>query len=128
MNTPDYGDNIEINVETAYLAQQSDPAGKRFVFSYQITITNHNPVAVQLLRRRWVITDGNQQVQEVEGEGVVGETPIIEPDQSYQYTSGAVLTTSVGSMQGYYQMRDEAGEKFRAMIPTFTLARPNALH
>ncbi|MFW1677461.1 Co2+/Mg2+ efflux protein ApaG [Pontibacter sp. JAM-7] len=128
MNSPDFGNNIEICIETAYLPQQSDPAGKRFVFSYQITITNHNPVAVQLLRRRWVITDGNQQVQEVEGEGVVGETPIIEPDQSYRYTSGAVLATSVGSMQGYYQMRDEAGEKFRAPIPTFTLARPNALH
>lgn len=122
------GNNVDINVETAYQAKQSDPESKRFVFSYCITITNNNTTAVQLLNRHWLITDGNQHIQEVNGEGVVGEQPIIEPDASYTYTSGAVLATSVGSMQGHYEMSTEEGETFKAPINAFTLARPNALH
>ncbi|PIE24870.1 MAG: Co2+/Mg2+ efflux protein ApaG [Neptuniibacter caesariensis] len=122
------GDNVNINVETAYQAKQSDPESKRFVFSYCITITNHNDTPVQLLNRHWLITDGNQHIQEVNGEGVVGEQPVIEPDSSYTYTSGAVLATSVGSMQGHYEMTTQAGELFKAPINAFTLARPNALH
>ncbi|WP_286239847.1 Co2+/Mg2+ efflux protein ApaG [Neptuniibacter halophilus] len=128
MDNLELGNNVSIIVETNYLDKQSDPESKRFVFSYQITITNHNPVPVQLLNRHWLITDGNQHVQEVNGEGVVGEQPVIAPDQSYSYTSGAVLATSVGSMQGHYEMRSDDGELFKAPIYAFTLARPNALH
>ncbi|MCV6609695.1 MAG: Co2+/Mg2+ efflux protein ApaG [Amphritea sp.] len=120
--------NIAINVETAYLPEQSDPDKKRYVFSYHITITNHADQPVQLLRRRWVIVDGDEQVQEVEGEGVVGEQPVIAPEQSYSYTSGTVLATRVGSMQGHYQMQTDDGETFKAAIEPFTLAQPNALH
>lgn len=128
MDPFEYGRNIEIDVETAYLPEQSDPEAHRFVFSYHITITNHNPAPVQLVSRRWLITDGNEQVQEVEGEGVVGEQPLIEPHESFSYTSGTVLATEVGSMQGHYTMRTEEDEPFIAPIPPFTLAQPNALH
>lgn len=127
MISPDAQD-IAINVETAYLPEQSDPDKKRFVFSYHITITNHAEQAVQLLRRRWLIVDGDEQIQEVEGEGVVGEQPVIAPDQSYSYTSGTVLATRVGSMQGHYQMQTDDGATFQAPIEPFTLAQPNALH
>ncbi|WP_036229868.1 Co2+/Mg2+ efflux protein ApaG [Marinobacterium jannaschii] len=122
------GNNVDIAVETAYLPDQSDPESKRFVFSYHITITNRNEQPVQLLNRRWMIVDGNEQVQEVEGEGVVGEQPVIAPDESYSYTSGTVLATSVGSMQGQYQMKADDGQTFTAPITPFTLAKPNALH
>ncbi|RTE66790.1 Co2+/Mg2+ efflux protein ApaG [Amphritea opalescens] len=124
----DTSHNIDINVKTAYLPEQSDPEKKRFVFSYHITITNLEPQPVQLLRRRWLIVDGDEQVQEVEGEGVIGEQPIIEPQDSYSYTSGTVLATRVGSMQGHYQMKTHDGETFNADIEPFTLALPNALH
>ncbi|WP_428036699.1 Co2+/Mg2+ efflux protein ApaG [Amphritea sp.] len=120
--------NIAINVETAYLPEQSDPEKKRYVFSYHITITNHAPQPVQLIRRRWLIVDGDELVQEVEGEGVIGEQPVIEPQQSYSYTSGTVLATRVGSMQGHYQMKTSDGQTFNADIKPFTLALPNALH
>lgn len=128
MDATDYSRNIEINVVTAYLPDQSEPDAHRFVFSYQISITNHNAESVQLLRRKWRITDGNEHVQEVEGEGVVGEKPVIEPGQTYEYTSGTVLATEVGSMQGQYQMVTAEGTDFSAPISAFTLAQPNALH
>lgn len=120
--------NIDIHVRTAYLPEQSDPEKKRYVFSYHITITNHEQQPVQLLRRRWLIIDGDEQVQEVEGEGVIGEQPIIESQESYSYTSGTVLATRVGSMQGHYQMKTNDGQTFNADIEPFTLALPNALH
>jgi len=128
MDPFEYGRNIQIDVETAYLPEQSDPEAQRFVFSYHITVTNHNPTPVKLVSRRWLITDGNEQVQEVVGEGVVGEQPLIEPQQSFSYTSGTVLATEVGSMQGHYEMLTETDERFIAPIPPFTLAQPNALH
>ncbi|KDE40967.1 MAG: Co2+/Mg2+ efflux protein ApaG [Nitrincola lacisaponensis] len=128
MNTSSLGDNIQIHIETAYLNEQSDPEAHRYVFSYHITITNHNSFPVQLISRRWVITDGNEQIQEVMGEGVVGEQPVIQPGESYSYTSGTVLPTEVGSMQGHYAMVSEALGEFIAPIPPFTLALPNALH
>ncbi|WP_420554905.1 Co2+/Mg2+ efflux protein ApaG [Neptuniibacter marinus] len=128
MDNMSLGDKITIEVNTAYLDKQSDPDSKRYVFSYQITITNHNPIPVQLLNRYWLITDGNQHIQEVQGEGVVGEQPVIKPNSSYTYTSGSVLTTSVGSMQGHYEMSTDEGELFKAPITPFTLASPNALH
>jgi len=120
--------NVDIDVKTHYLADQSDPDSQRFVFSYEITITNHNPLPVKLLSRRWMIVDGNEHVQEVTGDGVVGEQPTIEPEQSYSYTSGTVLATRVGSMQGHYCMISDQGEEFNAPIKPFTLAQPNALH
>ncbi len=120
--------NIAINVETSYLPEQSDPDKKRFVFSYHITITNHANQPVQLLNRSWLIVDGDEQVQEVKGEGVVGEQPVIDPTESYSYTSGTVLATNVGSMQGHYEMKAEDGQTFNAEIAPFTLAQPNALH
>lgn len=128
MHSSDYSHNIEIRVATAYLPEQSEPEAHRFVFSYQIKITNHNAESVQLLSRRWRITDGNEHVQEVEGEGVVGEKPVIEPGHTYEYTSGTVLATEVGSMQGQYHMVTADNEPFEALIPPFTLAQPNALH
>jgi len=124
----DVSHNIAIQVETAYLPEQSDPEKKRKVFSYNITITNNEPQPVQLLRRHWRIVDGDEQAQEVEGEGVIGEQPVIEPQQSYSYTSGTVLATRVGSMQGHYLMKTSDGEKFNADIEPCTLALPNALH
>ena len=128
MDNMSLGEQITIDVQTAYLDKQSDPDSKRFVFSYSITITNNNSIPVQLLNRHWLITDGNQHIQEVQGEGVVGEQPVIEPNTSYTYTSGAVLTTSVGSIQGHYEMSTNEGELFKAPISPFTLASPNALH
>ncbi|MBA4503148.1 Co2+/Mg2+ efflux protein ApaG [Marinobacterium marinum] len=128
MDATDYSRHITIHVATAYLPDQSEPEAHRFVFSYQISITNNNADSVQLLHRKWRITDGNEHVQEVEGEGVVGEKPVIEPGQTYEYTSGTVLATEVGSMQGLYGMEAADGSPFNALIPPFTLALPNALH
>lgn len=119
---------IHIKIETRYMAAQSAPEENRYAFAYTITITNQGERRVQLLSRHWLITDGNNQVQEVQGEGVVGEQPIIEPGESYRYTSGALLDTAVGSMEGSYQMIDETGETFDAPIPTFALTQPGALH
>lgn len=128
MSATALGDNVAIEVTSQYQAEQSDPDSNRFVFAYHITITNRNPQPVQLLSRRWLIVDGDQKTQEVEGEGVVGEQPVIAADDSYSYTSGAVLATSVGSMQGHYNMVTDDGDEFIAPISPFTLARPNALH
>lgn len=119
---------IDIKVETHYLDEQSDPDNKRYVFSYFITITNETPEEIQLLSRYWMITDGDQKIQEVEGDGVIGEQPKIEPGKSYSYSSGTVIATEVGSMMGHYKMISESGSHFDAPIPTFTLALPNALH
>lgn len=119
---------IKIEIATRFLPNQSDPESHRFVFSYEITITNENNQAVKLLSRRWVVTDGNEHVQEIEGEGVVGEQPVIQAHDSYKYTSGTVLATHVGSMFGHYSMETAEGEPFNAPIPAFTLAQPNALH
>ena len=121
-------ENIQIAVVTKFEAEQSDVNAKRFVFSYKITIKNTAAHNVQLLSRRWVVTDGNQNQQEIQGEGVIGEQPIIAPNASYQYSSGAVLETNVGSMYGHYNMITEQGDKFKAQISAFTLAKPNSLH
>jgi len=121
---------IKVEVTPEYIEDQSTPEEQRYVFSYHIDIHNHGDKAVQLLTRHWLITDGNGQVQEVQGEGVVGETPVIEPGSSYHYSSGAVLSTEVGSMRGHYGMKlfGEDEETFKAQIPVFTLAVPSALH
>lgn len=119
---------ILIDVATQYIEEQSHPENDQFVFSYTINICNIGTLTAQLLSRHWIITDANNDVQEVKGEGVVGEQPIIEPGASYTYTSGVVLNTSVGHMQGSYQMLSEDGQLFDAPIDAFTLARPHALH
>ncbi|PHS72345.1 MAG: Co2+/Mg2+ efflux protein ApaG [Cycloclasticus sp.] len=120
--------NIQVNVDTAYIASSSEPEAARYVFAYSITIKNNGNVEAQLVSRHWVITDSNGKVQEVHGEGVVGEQPHIQPGESFEYTSGAVLETSVGAMQGSYDMMDADGEKFTALIPTFSLSIPRTLH
>ncbi|UCE90252.1 MAG: Co2+/Mg2+ efflux protein ApaG [Pseudomonadota bacterium] len=120
--------NIEVDVETDYVPEQSDPDGERFVFSYTITIRNTGSVSAQLLTRHWVITDAEGKVQEVRGEGVVGEQPHLSPGEGFRYTSGTIIATPVGSMQGSYQMVADDGVEFEADIPPFTLSMPNTLH
>ncbi len=119
---------ILVDVATSFIDEQSDPQENQFVFSYTITITNIGELPAQLLSRHWIITDANNEVQEVQGEGVVGEQPIIEPGARYTYNSGVVLKTKVGHMQGSYQMLSEDGHLFSAPIDAFTLALPHALH
>ena len=119
---------FSVSVETAYVPDQSDDAQNRYVFSYTITITNVGSVAAQLISRHWIITDASSQVQEVRGLGVVGAQPLLQPDESFQYTSGCVLTTPVGTMQGSYQIVAEDGTQFEAPIPVFTLSIPRTLH
>jgi ApaG protein len=119
---------IRVEVETAYLEDQSEPRERRYVFSYTITIRNEGDVPAKLLTRHWVITDANGRVQEVRGDGVVGEQPHLKPGQGFRYSSGAVLETPVGAMQGSYQMVTDDGARFDADIPAFRLAMPGMLH
>jgi ApaG protein len=118
---------IRIEVETAYLDEQSDPKERRYVFSYTITIRNEGAVSARLMTRHWVITDANGKVQEVRGDGVVGEQPHLKPGQGFRYSSGAVLETPVGAMQGSYQMVTDDGLRFDAPIAAFRLAMPGIL-
>lgn len=120
--------NTQVEVETAYIEEQSDPEQSRYVFSYTITIRNQGSVPAKLLTRHWIITDAEGKVQEVEGEGVVGEQPHLKPGDGFRYTSGTVLETPVGSMHGTYQMIADDGVEFEAEIPAFTLAMPRTLH
>lgn len=119
---------IKIDVITRYLPEQSAPAENRFVFAYTITISNRGLNAVRLLSRHWRITDANNRVQEVRGEGVVGEQPLIDVGDSYTYTSGSMLETPVGTMEGSYHMIGTDGQRFDTPIPVFSLAQPGALH
>ena len=119
---------IQVSVETSYLAEQSDPGGERFAFSYTITIRNDGAEAAKLLRRHWIITDANGKVQEVRGDGVVGEQPYLAPGQRFRYSSGAIIETPVGTMQGSYQMRTDEGVQFDASIAPFRLATPGILN
>jgi ApaG protein len=119
---------INISVHTAYLPEQSEPDAERFVFSYTITIRNDGDGPARLLKRHWVITDANGEVQEVRGEGVVGEQPYLRPGESFRYTSGTVLATPVGSMEGEYEMVADNGERFLAPIAAFSLSVPRTLH
>ena len=117
-----------VTVKTQYLPEQSAPDQGRHVFSYTIRVVNTGTAGAQLISRHWVITDGNGKVEEVRGEGVVGEQPRLEPGEAFTYTSGAVLQTAVGSMQGSYHMSGDDGTEFDAPIPAFTLAVPRTLH
>ncbi|HAI96965.1 MAG: Co2+/Mg2+ efflux protein ApaG [Cycloclasticus sp.] len=120
--------DIKVDVDATYIASSSEPEAARYVFAYSITIKNVGTVEAQLLSRHWIITDSNGKVQEVHGEGVVGEQPHLQPGESFQYTSGAVIETSIGAMQGSYHMLDADGEKFTATIPPFSLSTPRTLH
>ncbi|MDC9720019.1 MAG: Co2+/Mg2+ efflux protein ApaG [Gammaproteobacteria bacterium] len=128
MSTSSNNYDVNIGVKTEFLAEQSDPTRNRYVFAYKVTITNSGVQSAQLMSRKWVITDGDGKIQEVSGDGVVGQQPIIEPGQRHQYTSGTVLETKVGSMRGCYSMIAADGHEFSAPIPSFTLSYPNALH
>ena len=119
---------INIAVRVNYIPEQSDEADNRFVFAYTITITNIGQATAKLVSRHWVITDANRHVQEVRGQGVVGEQPKLNPGQSFEYTSGTVLSTQVGTMSGSYQMVAEDGTQFEALIPQFVLSVPRVLH
>lgn len=120
--------HILVDVETTYLAQESDPDQARYLFAYTITIKNHSQIAARLLSRYWKITGGDGHEQEVEGDGVVGLHPYLAPEQEFTYTSAAMLDTPVGMMQGHYKMVGDDGEKFEVAIPAFTLAVPRTLH
>jgi len=124
---PSSANKIRVDVETAYVDEQSDPNEHRFVFSYTITIRNEGAVPARLLTRHWIITDANGKVQEARGDGVVGEQPHLKPGQGFRYTSGAVIETPVGAMQGTYEMIDDAGRRFDAPIQPFRLAMPGIL-
>ena len=119
---------IQVSVQVRYLADQSNETDNRYVFAYTITLTNEGGHAVQLLSRHWIITDANSHVQEVNGKGVVGEQPVIKPGQSFEYTSGTVLATQVGTMSGSYQMQVVDGGEFSVPIPQFVLSVPRVLH
>ena len=119
---------ITITPVSNFIPEQSDESSDRYIFAYTITITNNGEVTAQLVSRRWLITDSNQQTQEVQGMGVVGEQPRIKPGESYEYTSGTALATPVGTMSGSYQMVAEDGHAFDAEIPEFVLSMPRVLH
>jgi len=119
---------IQVSVKTTFLPAQSAPDQNRYVFAYTITITNSGEIPAKLITRHWVITDANNRIQEVRGDGVVGEQPYIAPGMSFEYTSGTVLETPVGVMKGTYQMVADDGTSFDAEIPAFTLSTPRTLH
>ena len=119
---------VDVTVKVNYLEEQSDEAEDRFVFAYTVTLINHGSSTVQLISRHWIITDAEQHVQEVRGKGVVGEQPVLKPGQSFEYSSGTVLATQVGTMSGSYQMRADDGTEFNADIPQFVLSIPRTLH
>ena len=119
---------IDIDVKPVYIAEQSDPLNNHFVFSYTVTIHNSGSFPARLLSRHWIIIDGDGQVQEVKGEGVIGEQPHLQPGEGFKYTSGTFMNTPFGTMHGSYQMISDSGEKFNAEIPSFQLIAPNTLH
>ncbi len=120
--------DIRIQVATNYMDDQSEPDSDRYVFAYTITIANNGDIPARLISRHWIITDANGKVQEVTGDGVVGEQPHLNPGEEFRYSSGAVLETPVGAMQGLYRMEADNGVNFDAPIAPFTLAVPGVLH
>ena len=119
---------ISVDVKTSYVDSQSSEAENRFVFSYTVKITNTGAIGAKLLTRHWLVTDANGKIQEVHGEGVVGEQPYLQPGQSYEYTSGTILETAIGTMGGSYQMIDDRGQPFDAPVNEFVLSSPRTLH
>ena len=124
----DVSAGIQIDVETLYVESESDPQKNRFVFAYTITIRNVGETPARLMTRHWVIRDANGKVQEVQGDGVVGEQPHLKPGEGFQYTSGTMLETSMGTMGGSYQMVTDDGSVFKAPIEDFLLSAPRTLH
>lgn len=120
-------EGVRVKVEARYLPHQSVPATNRFVFAYTVTISNEGEETVKLQSRHWVITDGNGKVENVRGEGVVGEKPVLKPTESFKYTSGCILETTWGTMNGTYEMHREDGSTFDAEIGAFMLNTPFAL-
>ena len=120
--------DIAVSAATQYLPEQSDEATGRYVFAYTITLRNTGSLAAQLISRHWIITDSQGLVQEVRGLGVVGAQPLLQPGESFEYTSGASIATAVGTMRGSYQMLAEDGARFEAPIAEFTLSVPRVLH
>jgi len=120
--------NIQVTVGTQYIETESNPEANRFVFAYTISIENRGEIAAKLLSRHWIITDANNRVQEVKGKGVIGEQPYLRPGESFEYTSGTMMETPVGSMQGTYQMVADDQHHFDAIIEPFTLALPRMLN
>lgn len=120
--------DIRVDVVTRYLPEQSDPESDRYVFSYAITINNVGSIAAQLISRHWLITDADGKIQEVRGLGVVGNQPLLQPGEKFEYASGSALETPVGTMKGSYQMVAEDGTQFDATIPEFVLSMPRVLH
>lgn len=121
-------DLVAVQVSTRYLPDHLPDSADKYAFAYQITIRNHNTFPVTLESRYWLITDANNKRSEVQGDGVVGKQPTIAPGESFQYTSGAVIDTPVGSMQGYYVMTTQDGRSFKTPIAPFSLALPNAIN
>jgi ApaG protein len=119
---------LHIDVATRFLDDQSAPDENRYAFAYTIRIRNSGDAPARLMTRHWIITDANGKVQEVRGDGVVGEQPWLRPGDHFEYTSGAVLETNVGTMRGSYQLVADDGTAFDAPIATFTLAVPRTLH
>jgi ApaG protein len=120
--------DIRIDVETRFLDDKSTPRENRYVFAYTINIRNEGSQAARLVARHWIITDANGKVQEVRGDGVVGEQPWMRPGDNFEYTSGAVLETAVGTMRGSYRMLADDGTWFEAPIAEFTLSIPRTIH
>lgn len=119
---------LEVGVETTYIDDQSDPDADRYVFAYTITISNTGKTPAKLVNRHWLITDSNGKIQEVRGEGVVGEQPHLKPGEVFRYTSGTVIETPVGTMEGEYEMLGDDGYAFQAPVDRFSLSVPRVLH
>jgi ApaG protein len=119
---------VRVQVKSSYVPERSSPRDGHYFFAYRIRISNVGEETVQLMRRHWIITDGDGRVEEVEGPGVVGEQPVLEPGDSFEYSSFCPLPTRIGSMQGTYQMLTSAGSTFDAEIAPFSLAEPTALN
>ncbi len=119
---------IIVEATPYFIAEQSAPEQNKYVFAYTITITNLGSMPAKLLNRYWLITDSNGKLQEVRGDGVIGEQPYLKPGDTFRYTSGAIIETAVGTMQGLYTMQPDDGENFNATIPKFTLSIPRTLH
>ena len=119
---------INVEVETSYLPDQSDPDDGRYAFSYTITVRNDGDEPARLMQRHWLITDANGKTEEVHGDGVLGQQPHLKPGQGFRYSSGTVLETPVGAMEGRYEMIGDDGRRFDAPIPVFRLSMPGILH
>ena len=120
--------DIQVHVSTQYIETESNPEANRYIFSYTISIENHGDTPTKLISRHWIITDANNRIQEVKGKGVIGEQPLLKPGEAFTYTSGTMLETPVGSMQGSYQMVADNKHYFDAIIEPFSLALPRILN